>query len=163
MTLMVEDGSGLPDAEAYCSVAFADAYHASRGNKAWAGAVAAREAALRRATDFMTQTCAERWKGERVSMHQALDWPRYSVVVDGYELDADSVPVAIQRACAELALRALTQPLAPDLDRQVAEETIDVITTVYATGARESKKWTAAENLLRPYLMGTNGVRLVRA
>lgn len=154
--------AGAVDAESYCSVDFADAHHSARGNKAWSGATAVKEAALRRATDYMA-IYAERWKGERVSGAQALDWPRYSVVVDGYELDADSVPVAIQRACAELALRALREPLAPDLDRQIAEEQIDVLRTVYAPGARESKKWAAAENLLRPYLMGSNGVRLVRA
>lgn len=155
--------AGAADAESYCSVADASSYHTARGNAGWTGTDAVKEAALRRATDHMTQTYAERWKGERASSTQALDWPRYSVVVDGYELDSDAVPVAIQRACAELALRALTEPLAPDLDRQVTEETVDVITTKYEPGARESKKWTAAENLMRPYLMGANGLRLERA
>lgn len=32
MPLIVEDGTGLPDAEAYISVADADAYHDARGN-----------------------------------------------------------------------------------------------------------------------------------
>lgn len=159
MAIVTEDGSGKPDAEAYCTVDFADAYHAARGNE-WAGSASVKEAALRRATDYMA---AYTWKGERISATQALAWPRDGVVVDGYEVDADSVPAAVQRACAELALRALTEPLAPDLDRQVVSETIDAISVTYAQGARESKRWAAAENLLRPYLTGSSGVRLVRA
>ena len=159
MALIHEDGSGVSDAESYCSVAFADAYHSARGN-AWEGSDGVKESALRQATDYMG---GRNWKGERVSASQALDWPRDGVVVDGYELDADAVPTAIQKACAELALRALVEPLAPDEDRQVVSERIDAISVTYAQGARASKRWTAAENLMRPYLMGASGLRLERA
>lgn len=37
MSLIVEDGTGLPDAESYASVAFADAYFTARNNSAWTG------------------------------------------------------------------------------------------------------------------------------
>ncbi|MBF0374875.1 MAG: hypothetical protein HQL39_15825, partial [Alphaproteobacteria bacterium] len=66
MSLIVEDGSGLSDANAYVSLAYADGYHALRGNAAWAAAgQPARESALVRATDHLDR--AFRWRGERRS------------------------------------------------------------------------------------------------
>ena len=35
MTIIIEDGAGLPTAESYVSVAFADAYFAARMTGSW--------------------------------------------------------------------------------------------------------------------------------
>lgn len=165
MALVVEDGSGLPDAEAYCSAADADEFHATRGNAAWAArSTEAKEQALRRATDDMLQQYSGRWKGERISASQALDWPRDGVVIDGFELRSDEVPAAVVRACAELALRALSGALTPDEGPGVKSKTVGPIEIVYQDGARDEKRYLAVENLLRPYLRGAaSQITLVRA
>lgn len=55
MALIVEDGTGLADAESYLSVADADTYHADRNNEAWQDySTAEKEAALRKATQYIT-------------------------------------------------------------------------------------------------------------
>ena len=56
MALTPETGAGLADADSYCSQADADAYHDDRGNGAWALLDSdAKDAALRKATDYMVQ------------------------------------------------------------------------------------------------------------
>ena len=52
MALIVEDGNGIAGADSYATEAQADLYHEHRGNTAWYS-VADKEAALRKATDFM--------------------------------------------------------------------------------------------------------------
>jgi hypothetical protein len=168
MALEVEDGTGKADAESYISVADASAYHEARGNTAWAGLASdtEREQMLRRATDFMTATYRERWAGYRVSTTQALDWPRYEVpikdVTVGGQFPAyyasDEVPVAVQRACAELALRAIDGDLAPDLDAPVIREKVGPIETEYAVGARQSTVFRAIEGMLAPFFATSGGM-----
>ena len=45
MSIVTEDGSGRADAETFISVADASAYHADRGNAAWAALARAAAAA----------------------------------------------------------------------------------------------------------------------
>ena len=171
MSLIVETGQQGADSEALCSVAFADAYHLGRGNAAWAVlAVADKEAALRRATDYMEQVYRLRWAGYRRTDTQALSWPRYEVprpdsaanATYGYGVGYypfDSVPLEVQKACAELALKASASELAPDLDRPTTSETVGPISVTYAAGAREAVRFRAIDNLLSPVLK-TTGMNL---
>lgn len=78
-TLIVEDGTGKPDANSYASVADGDAYHqAHLYPEAWTGATADRKAiALAMATRVIN--AALEWRGNRGSGEQALEWPRYRV------------------------------------------------------------------------------------
>lgn len=150
-------------AESYCSVAAADAYHAARGNTLWAPLTTAeKEQALRRATDYMA-VYASRWKGTRTNSTQALDWPRYGVVANGYDLASDVVPVPVANACAELAFRGAKGDLAPDLGAQKQSVKVGPIETTYAAGARQTTKFQAVDNMLAPYTGMAGMVRLVRA
>lgn len=161
MTLIVEDGTGLATAESYCSTAEADAYHTARGREAaWSDLDdEVKEQLLRQAADFMRQLYRQRWKGMRASQRQALDWPRYQVELEdvgfgGYHAYVlpTVVPDEVKNACAELALRAKSGELAPDVKRQVAEKTIGPITTVYTTGAPAYTQYRAIDLMLAPYL-----------
>lgn len=161
MPLIVAPADG---ADAYTSVANADAWHAARGNAAWAIlTLEAKEQALRKATDYMG-AYSGRWKGERISAGQALDWPRAGVVVDGYEIDRETIPAAIANACAVLALKASASDISPDLGPQKQSMKVGPIETTYATGTRQVTRYQSAETLLAPYLAGGAGqVRVVRA
>lgn len=115
MPLIAEDGTGLPAANSYASLAFADDYHNLRQNSSWAAATTqARESALVRATDYIETRFRARFMGVKEYRTQSLSWPRnYVYDLDGYEIDG--VPKEIQHATCEYALRALTTPvLAPD-------------------------------------------------
>ena len=165
MPITVETGTGLADAETYISTSDADTYHAARGNAAWAALSAeSKEAALRRATDYMGQAYRLRWAGQRATSTQALDWPRTGAVVDGFTLASDLVPAAVSRACADLALRASAEDLSPDLERGIKRERVDVIETEYDTASPQAKRFRAVDQLLSPYLSGGGAfVRIARA
>jgi len=155
--MIVEDGSGLSEANSFCTVAYASAYHAERGNDAWA-AVVNKEAALVRATDYLEQVYGERWAGYRSSSEQALAWPRSMAPVrdsgtwDQSFYDGASVPRQVQSACAEMALRSVSGDLLADTDPTVASETVGPISTTYFENASKAKKYPAVDRLLLPLL-----------
>ncbi len=153
------------DANSFCSVADADAYHAARKNAAW-GVLATedKEASLIKATDYIGQAYGQRWKGVRVSSVQPLDWPRYDVEANGYPVASDIVPVAVANACAELALRASTGALSPDVGRLKKSVTVGPISTTYVDGSSGLTRFTAVDNMLAAYLgAGASAIRVVRA
>ena len=159
MSLIVEDGSVVTGAESYISVADASNYHTVRGNTAWAALTtdALREAALRKATDYMRQAYRSRWQGYKVNEDQALDWPRYGVEVEGYAVDSDIVPTEVKNACAELALRASAADLNPDLTQGVAREKVGQIEVEYDKASPQFTRYKAIDALLSPYLKAGGG------
>ena len=169
--LITETGAGLADAESYASVAAADARCASLGLNAWAAlAEADKEIALRRATLFMA-TYRTRWAGRRVYQQQALDWPRYNMVVDGFTVPSTSVPLDVVNACIDLAVRAGSgEDLLPDLDtgsNSIKKDKTGPLETEYfqnTTDARE--RFVAVDALLAPYFGsagGGNSMKVTRA
>ena len=159
MSLICEDGSGKSDSESYISVADASTYHTARGNTAWAALTtdALREAALRRATDYMRQAYRSRWQGYKVNEDQALDWPRYDVVVEGYAIDDEIVPTEIKNACAELALKAATADLLADQSQGVVREKVGPIEVEYDKSSPQSTRYKAIDAILSPYLKAGGG------
>jgi hypothetical protein len=155
VALIVEDGTGLSTAESYISVANASAYHAARGNTAWAALASdtVREQCLRKATDYMVQQFRARWQGYRLNDTQALDWPRTGVVVDTYAVDDDIVPTAVANACAEFALKASSAELNPDLSQAIRREKIGPIETEYDTNSSQAKRYVAINAMVSPYLL----------
>ena len=149
----------MATAESYCTVADASNYHTVRGNTAWAALTtdALREAALRRATDYMRQAYRSRWQGYKVNEDQALDWPRYDVEVEGYAVDSDIVPTEIKNACAELALKASAAELNPDLTQGVLSEQVGSIQVTYDKASPQFTRYRAIDALLSPYLKAGGG------
>ena len=171
MTITTETGAGLADAESYASIAAADARCASLGQIAWAAlAETDKEIALRKAMIFMA-TYRTRWAGRRVYQHQALDWPRYNVAVDGFIVPSTIVPLDIVNACIDLAVRAGSgEDLLPDLDtgsNAIKRDKVGPIDTEYfqnTTDARE--RFVAVDALLAPYFGsagGGNSIKVTRA
>lgn len=154
MAIEIEDGMGLPGAEAYISVADADTYFSLRGNAAWdALSEERKEQVLRLGADYLGQVYGSRWRGDRLTGEQALDWPR-----TGY----DGVPEAVKRANAEMAVRASTGPLLADQGAQVKSETVGPLSVTYADGARQSVRYAAVDALLARYLRASAGMIEVR-
>lgn len=158
MALIVEDGSGRTDSESYISVANATARHAAFGNTAWAALAtdALREAALRNATAYMQQAYRSRWTGLKLTAAQALDWPRYGVVVDGYDVASDIVPTEIANACADLALKASAGELNADLERAVIREKVGPLEIEYSAHSPQQIRYRAIDQMLSPYLSGSS-------
>jgi hypothetical protein len=168
--LTIETGAGLADADSYASIAAADVRCASLGLTAWAAlAEADKEIALRKAMIFMA-TYRTRWAGRRVYQHQALDWPRYNVAVDGFIVPSIIVPPDVVNACIDLAVRAGSgEELLPDLDtgsNAIKKDKTGPLETEYfqnTTDARE--RFVAVDALLAPYFGsagGGNSIKVIR-
>lgn len=110
MAFTVEDGTIVAGANAYVTVAYADDYHTERGNSLWTGSDTVKQQAIVRATDYIDGRYSSRFIGYITDATQALCWPR----TDAASYDTDEIPEPLKRACAEYALRALSQSLAPD-------------------------------------------------
>lgn len=166
MALVVEDGSGLANAECYISLAAATARHTSLGNAAWAAAAtdSDREAALRRATAYMEQAYRENWKGYRLHKAQFLSWPRWRVWVDGYPIEPNVVPPEVANACADLALKALAGDLNADLTRGVTMKKVGPIETQFDRYSPQRVRYPAVDMALAPFLKCSSAsVSLIRS
>lgn len=140
--LIIEDGSGVPSADSYVSLANANAYHGERGNSAWTGSRAsdaAKEAALRRATAYVDALYHDRWPGYRAHRRrQGLAWPRaLAYDADGDYILPTEIPVELVQAVCEAATREVANPgsLNPDVTvaKAVKSRTIGPISTEYAS------------------------------
>lgn len=149
MALIVEDGTGKPDADSYVTLAEADAYCAKLGHVKWTGTDTDKEAALVRACQYVDTWY--RFKGERLMSVQALEWPRTA---------ATGIPPRLKDAQCEAALRALTGDLYKDSDgRVVTAKTIGPIKTEYTQVA--TARFPVIDALVRGLVVG-GGAKLVR-
>lgn len=107
----------------YGTTADALTYHSDRGNSAWAAATTeAQDQARLRASEYIDFTYRSWLQGYKTGgRSQVREWPREDVLVwNGAlqeELDSSVVPVEIEQATYEAALRELGQPgyLTPDV------------------------------------------------
>ena len=173
-TLVVEDGTGLANANSYVSVADATTYHSIRGNgDAWSN-IDDQASALIIATDYMEQVYRLRWAGMRVTATQALSWPRAYVPLPdapyGYGSWAAYVPynVVLQQAkdaCSILALKSVSGELAPDLARATLSERVGDIEVTYDKSSPQYVRYRVIDLLLSPYFGGSSVItrQVVRA
>lgn len=170
MTLTVEDGSGLDDADAYAAIATLSTYHAKyTAGTDWADATStAQELAIVQATQALDAWFGGTWRGRRKVETQALDWPRSGARDDdGYLVDADSLPVALVNATAVLALKALTATLVPDVTEPSAitseSKSVGPISksVTYAGAKALAPHYSLAMSLLRELV--DDASKLVRA
>ncbi len=166
--LIVEDGTGKPDAESFASVAFADTYHANLGNDLWAGKTTPRkEILLRRATNYIQGIFATSFVGSAYSELQALAFPRVSYEYAYRNLFSLGVPRNVAEATAELALIADTTELLPNITRGKKRVKVGSLEVEYDGNGPTGTKFVAATLKLVPFLrataIGSNQARLVRA
>lgn len=158
MSLIVEDGTGLSNAESYASVSDADAYHLSMGNTAWTGAEELKEKALRRATQYLDAWY--RFRGERLLLTQSLEFPR----VGATDLLPDWPMKNLVAACCELAVRALTGALLEDSSAEsIRRERVGPIETEYFRNDGAQKRYAIVDKLLKDWTYGSGtSIRMER-
>lgn len=121
MTLTVEDGTGLADADSYVSEADCTAYlalhYTSTQLTAWTAASSGdREIWIRNSAQFLFANYRGSWTGQRANELQALDWPRCGARdADDVLIEDDVVPQLVKDAQCELALRASAAALVADV------------------------------------------------
>ena len=183
VTLIVEDGTGLPNSNSYVDLDDALTYFTQVGNPVWAAAASddLRASALIRATAFIDATYRGHYPGYRVQQRaQALEWPRvgaYTYDPDngrsqaysgtpGYMTNAlfgyayiavNEIPREVILATEIGAVRELATPgiLAPDLKRgnMIKEVHAGSVGVTYEVGAPATTVFQAIELALTSLLM----------
>lgn len=115
MILVPEDGTGLPNANSYASVADADAYHDARLHTlTWEAATTqVKERALAMATTTLDSMAT--WQGKRTTATQALAWPRCGALLDGNEVPDNVIPTPLKQATSELARLLIDSDVTQDV------------------------------------------------
>lgn len=142
MTLIIETGQGLPNAESYASAEDLVMYAVKFGTVIPAG-VPEQEALLRRAAlamDGMT------WKGRKTSSEQGLSWPRREVLLDQEIKPNNYLPARIQYGQMALAAEIHQDDIDP-VDKRKGAVTLE---RVEGAVTREYAKISTTSNRLLP-------------
>lgn len=105
MLFIVEDGTGLTNANSYSDVAFADAYFLDRGVTDWSGTDSEKQIFLISATDYIELRWGRKLKGsiEFPENPQALSFPRINIK-DRNGLIISGIDDKLKKATCEYAL-----------------------------------------------------------
>lgn len=168
-TFEVEDGSGKSDANSYLSVADADQYFEDHGDPAgWTGIDSVKEAALRMATQYLDAVYGSYWRGTKYDTDQALEWPRTGARDDnGHTYDYDDLPVKLEHATAEAALRHITETngLLPDVSKpgdiksESKKMSIMSKSVTYVTGYSQIKQFRIIDLIVNQLVESANYVQ----
>ena len=164
MTLTLDNTVGGANANAYCSIAEADAYHEARGfNDRWVtGSVTEKTAAIVWATRLLDM---ENFVGTMTVRTGALRWPRFGITDRDYRIvDPQVIPQFIKNAVAEWAFFLLSEDRTADEGGlvQYGGKVGPITDPAYFT--RKTMPSSVAD-ILRPYLAGAyfgSGVGHVR-
>lgn len=119
MAFVVEDGTGKTDANALASVAFVQDYAAETGRTFATSPELPAQQAIVRATAYIVGEFRGQWRGSPVNgRSQRMPWPRIGALDDdGDDIPEDEIPLEVQQAVAEAAIREIASPgsLAPDV------------------------------------------------
>lgn len=131
--LIIEDGSQVANANSYATDAELKAYADLRGLSVPA-TQPEREALLVLAMDYI-ESFRDKFKGSKVAYDQALQWPRVGVLVDGYDVNSDTIPQELKNAQIEAAILGNTTTLLKSgITQNVVREKVDVLEVQYENG-----------------------------
>ena len=159
VTLIVEDGTGIADANSYVSEAEYLDYWTNRGN-ATAMAITGDDlkSLLIQATDYVESVYYGKWLGDSLTATQALEFPRVIDLVDV------GVPSRLKKACFELALKANSGSLLTDVEQRVTKEKVGSLSVEYDKYSNQLTQYTNVYELVKPYLLNqsTTSVKVTR-
>ncbi|MES2180717.1 MAG: DnaT-like ssDNA-binding protein [Pseudomonadota bacterium] len=130
ITLIVEDGTGVTDANSYVDVDYARAFAES------IGLILSIEDEVVKANLLLAMPYIEnqQYQGHKTSPDQLLQWPRSNVIALNFLIDDDYMPTPLKKAQVMAAyLVENGTELFPVITAQlVTEETVGPITTKYS-------------------------------
>lgn len=129
MTITVETGEIVPDANSYVDTTDLEAFATARG----VTLVTDSETLLIKAMDFIESLL---YKGVKKTSDQPLQWPRINVYIDGYLFPDDEIPNELKNGLMQCAI-AIDQGNDPlqDSVRGVKRKRVDTLEIEYMDGA----------------------------
>lgn len=164
MALVIEDGTAKANANTYASVAELRAYAELRAATV-PDEDADCEVLLIKAMESLE---AQNFVGIKRTKDQALQWPRFDVMVEQWPVNSNEIPRQLIQAQCALAIEAQITDLLPttpaNASGPVTQKTVGPITIAYAnpTNVRRVPAVARAEALLRT-LIKRNGLVAVRS
>lgn len=159
--IVVEDGTGLADANSYASENTADTYFDDRADTDWSSSSNDAEAALIRATQALDILYRSKYPGTRVNgRSQGLEWPRQDATdINGYTIAETEVPIEVIEATCELAKRERITPgsAMPDLERAVKSVKAGSVSVDFAANAREDTLYQIVDGIMSNLVGGGPG------
>lgn len=154
--MIVEDGSGVTDANSYVTVAEYRAYATPRGVSLPVSDTEV-ETQLILATDYLEAQC---WKGIAAYDGQGLALPRDEVYIGGSLIASDMIPNKIKFAQMQLAIQVNNgvdlMPTVVGGSASVVREKVGPLETEYASSLTVGTQpyFRSINALLNPYLCG---------
>ena len=160
MTLIIEDGTNVANANSYATLVEARAYALARG-VTLSTVDATLESQLIQAMDYL-EAQRSRYQGNKTYETQLLQWPRANVWIDAYQFSSVGIPQLLKNAQCQLAMEIHNGVLLlPTItDGAVKREKIDVIEVEYLESSISSSAvLKKVDSLLQP-LFKTTGFSL---
>ena len=144
--MIVEDGTGLPNADSYVSVEFADNYFSARGVTAWASLTQAKkEQALIRGTDFIDTIY--QWYGQKATNIQSLRFPR--VNLRDYEgQEVVGIPNCLKQAVCDASMLSANGTELFQTKNENGDVVSETITTLSFTYSKSDKSEKTTQTTL---------------
>jgi len=157
MALTKEDGTQVANSNTYVSDADYVAYAAARG-KTIAATEILREVELIKAMDFI-ESHRRQFKGLKVAFDQSLQWPRFSVFIDGFDIGSDVIPQELQNAQMETAIAYNAfEVLNTGTNQNVQSESIGELSVSYFNGGSWETPQLETINVYLEVLLNTSSI-----
>ena len=138
--MIVENGTGLPNADSYVSVEFADSYFSARGVSGWVALTTEqKEQFLIRATDFIDSIY--QWCGRKATSEQSLRFPRVNLI-DYEGQKVEGIPTCLKQAvcdAAQLVSNGTELFQTKNENGDVVSETITTLSFTYSKSDKSEK------------------------
>lgn len=163
MAIVVEDGTGLENADSYVSVADADAYLSVLPSDATATWYALTETEKENSLKWATRTLDTKavYEGTKTYPSASLRWPRsYVCDKDGNEVDDESVPRQITSATVEMVRILLEEDITQGQDiSNLRRILVDVIEIEFQEDTTQSRLADYLNSVLGPLGFVSSGPR----
>lgn len=160
ITLVVENGTGLANANTYIDVAYLQQYAEEMGESLPTDAEELKSLVLQ-AMPFIE---SQKYQGIKSSYEQALQWPRKYVRANGYDIPTNVVPNDIKKAQASAAVLingGVDLMPTGGTSGAITEETVGPITTKYSDKyPAYASYFGSLSSYLTQYLNLSSGYRL---
>jgi len=144
--MIVENGTGLINADSYVSIEFADNYFSARGVSGWVALTQnVKEQSLIRATDFIDNIY--QWCGKKATSEQSLRFPRINIV-DYEGQPVEGVPTCLKKAVCEAAQITSNGTELFQTKNENGDVISETITTLSFTYAKSDKSESTTQTTL---------------
>ncbi len=137
MSIIVEDGSGIPNANSYVSLVDARGVLNLLGQDLNANDTTAEQEILN--SMIYIESFRERYQGVKTNINQLLQWPRLGVLIDNAPIDSDVIPQDLINgqvfAAYEFSQGNVLQPTVDGRSRASAEVVNAVKVSYFDTGS----------------------------